>query len=224
MSIVTSHKTFSAQKYQAKTPLKMSKPTVVAFPGAFHLASCMDPFISELHNVGFPAEALSLPSCGNASKGMDDDEDAIRSALIRHMDEDKDVLLVLHSFSGIPGSAAVSGLDRKSRQTLGKKGGLLGIAYISSFIPKDLQSNGNTFVKELQWWAELDVRRKNPEDFSARFGREFALTRIAGWWLLFRQGREYQRGILQRRRYRHGRRCPQDAQGLCSQVVGIFPQ
>jgi hypothetical protein len=114
-----------------------TKPTVVAFPGALHEASCMDAFVRSLQSAGFPAEAHTLPTRGNVGKVLAEDEEKMRSAMKKHIDAGKQVVLIVHSFAGFPGCGAVSGLDTKTRQARGETGGVLGVIYLSAFIPRE---------------------------------------------------------------------------------------
>ena len=42
---------------------------------------------------------------------------------------EKDVLLVLHSYGGIPGCGAIEGLEESVRKDIGGKGGVIGCVY-----------------------------------------------------------------------------------------------
>ena len=48
--------------------------------------------------------------------------------------KEQDVIVVMHSYSGIPGSQALEGLDKKSCEAKGLKGGVVRLVYIMSFI------------------------------------------------------------------------------------------
>lgn len=118
----------------------------------------MEPFISQLQTLGFAAEAHTLSNFNDASKGLEDDEKGIRSAVNHHIDQGKDVILILHSWAGIPGSAAITGIAKKTNQSVGRIGGLIGVIYISAYIPKDTLSNGGTFKGKMEPWIQIEVK------------------------------------------------------------------
>lgn len=113
------------------------KPTIIAFSGAFHPASCLDPFLLRLRAAGFPAEGYSLRTVGNPQAVVDDDSEYMRSVIIPHLDQDEDVVFVAHSFAGFAASAAIAGLSRKTRAGRGQRGGILGVVYLSAFVPAE---------------------------------------------------------------------------------------
>ncbi len=50
--------------------------------------------------------------------------------------EERDVILVMHSYSGVPGSAAALGLGKKERMAQGKKAGVIGQVYFAAILHK----------------------------------------------------------------------------------------
>jgi hypothetical protein len=59
--------------------------------------------------------------------------------------EEHDVILFMHSYSSVPGSAAAKGLSKLERTAQGKKTGVVGQIYLSSILAKggdgsDIQS------------------------------------------------------------------------------------
>ena len=58
----------------------------------------------------------------------------IRSTVTELVNENEEVIVVMHSYSGIPGGQALEGLDRKSRSERGLAGGVTRLIYIMSFI------------------------------------------------------------------------------------------
>lgn len=138
--------------------MSYAKPTVIVFSGAFHQASCMELFIGKLQDAGFPAEAYGLRTVDNRDAVVDDDTEYMISVMTPHLDENKDVIFIIHSFAGFPGSAAISNLSRESRVVRGEKGGILGVVYLSTFVPP---SNGVSAFDMLgrTWspWHEVNV-------------------------------------------------------------------
>lgn len=114
----------------------MQKPTIVCVPGAWHGPEIYDPAFSFLRSSGYPTVALPLPSAGAspALKDFSADVEIIRkgvSTLVE--DEEKEVVLVTHSYSGMPGAEAPIGLGKKEREKKGLKGGVIRLVFIMAF-------------------------------------------------------------------------------------------
>ena len=56
--------------------------------------------------------------------------DAIRDCLSALTKDEKDIVLVVHSYTGMPGTEAPKGLGKKGRQDAGLKGGVIRLVYI----------------------------------------------------------------------------------------------
>lgn len=111
------------------------KPTLVLFPGAWHLASTLAGFVEELKSRGYPAEAHTLRSVGNPAATVAYDVVHIRSILLSHIEQGKDVVLIVHSFAGYGGSEAIEGLHKRTRAANGQVGGLVGGIWLAAFMP-----------------------------------------------------------------------------------------
>jgi hypothetical protein len=133
-----------------------SQPSVIVIPGAWHLASCLDPFIETLQAAGFPAEGVTLRSVGDADSGISDDEVLIRSRIESRIHAGEDVIVIAHSYAGLPMSAAIAGLAKRNRASRGEKGGVLGVVYLTAFVPLDGESVVG-LLGDLLWWMEEDV-------------------------------------------------------------------
>lgn len=86
----------------------MSQPTIVIVPGACQPPSLYVPFTKALEAQSVPTVVVSLPSVG-ASPGLKDfaaDVPLIRQIVTSLLDKEKDVVVLMHSYGGIPGSAA----------------------------------------------------------------------------------------------------------------------
>jgi hypothetical protein len=117
----------------------------------------MDLLIKGMQNVGFPAEAYSLRTVGNPDAVVDDDSQYMRSVIIPHLDEDKDVIFIVHSFAGFAGSAAISNLSRKSRESRGEKGGIVGVVWLSAFVPSEGVTAFNMLGGTWAPWHDVHV-------------------------------------------------------------------
>ncbi|KAL8729374.1 MAG: hypothetical protein Q9166_004767 [cf. Caloplaca sp. 2 TL-2023] len=121
-----------------------SQLSIVIVPGAWHQPSAYEKFLSSLQHEGYAATATSLPSC-NASEPLtvscSTDAAAVRTQILSLLDDEhKDVILVCHSYGGIPGAGAASGLSKRARVQEGKESGVLGLVYVSGFVVPEKKS------------------------------------------------------------------------------------
>lgn len=114
------------------------KPTVLLVHGAWHTASCWDVTRAELKKLSYPTEVVQLKSSGNAVSTHLEDTAIIRNALEALIVSDaKKVILVMHSYGGIPGTNAVHGLEAAARQDKGEEGGIIHCLFVAAFlVPK----------------------------------------------------------------------------------------
>ncbi|KAL8880490.1 MAG: hypothetical protein Q9192_008003 [Flavoplaca navasiana] len=116
---------------------KDTETTIVIVPGAWHPALLYDDLISRFQAAGYGAIVAAYPSCDSQSPKTatcDQDAKAIRKQCLSLMeDEGKDLLLVCHSFGGIPGGAAAHGLSKEERLRKGERGSIIGLVYMSAF-------------------------------------------------------------------------------------------
>lgn len=143
--------------------LTMSKPTIVLAPGAWHTPDCFDALREQLHTRGFPTEAVAYPSIGAEppNKGLSDDAAVLRNVLERLANEEKEVVLMVHSYGGLVGQNAVSGLGYKQRKAQGKKGGIIMLVYLAAFVaPKGAtlkQMLGGRFLPWIKFEASATL-------------------------------------------------------------------
>ena len=128
-----------------------TKPTIVLIPGSFCSAALMwDAVIDKLHHVGYDALAVELQTVSPPStappKTMADDAAHIHGIVEALANDNKQILLVMHSYGGIPGTQAVKDLTAKERQEQGKGGGLTGLVYVSSLLINEGQSSDESFA------------------------------------------------------------------------------
>ena len=121
----------------------MTKPTFLLVPGAWLQPSIYSSVIDNLSAHGYPTVGLSLPSAGATppNTSFKEDVNAIRASICKLVEtEEKDVILVVHSYTGMPGTEAPKGLGRKERQEKGLKGGVVRLVFIMAFaMPEGFQ-------------------------------------------------------------------------------------
>jgi len=115
----------------------MEKPAILIVPGGFTLPELYTGVITHVASKGYSIEALHLPSVGyktNVPGTMQDDAAFIASEISKHADEGKDVVIVAHSYGGLPATESTKGLSKIDRERQGISGGLVRLAYISCLI------------------------------------------------------------------------------------------
>ena len=75
------------------------------------------------------------------------------------------MIMVLHSYGGIPGSSAARSFVKKERAERGKEGGVIGVVYRSAWA----LLAGTTVMDAMEGldfdWAKIDVRVHAPSRF-----------------------------------------------------------
>lgn len=137
----------------------MTKPTIAVVPGAWHAPAHFQEFTDLLEKAGYPTKTLQLPSSGSSNPNdhtAETDAKAIREQLLLPLlDGNNDVVLVLHSFAGSPGSVAAKGLSKKDRTS---GGGIIGLVYIAAFLAAEGVSLLSAFGGQFEPWVQVDVR------------------------------------------------------------------
>lgn len=119
-----------------------SKPSVLLYTGSFSPVDLYDNLREAVVARGVDFRVLALPTVrlGLDDKrnppSMYDDAANLVSEVELLADEGKDVILIAHSYSGTPVSEAASGLGKASMAARGKRGGVVGVAYVTALVPK----------------------------------------------------------------------------------------
>ncbi|KAI7281311.1 hypothetical protein KC345_g4169 [Hortaea werneckii] len=85
------------------------KPTIILVHGAYHCPSHFDKLASCLHRAGYEVEAVDLPSVGieqDPGDALRRDTKAVLLAIEKLTNEDKNVVVFMHSYGGVCGSEA----------------------------------------------------------------------------------------------------------------------
>ena len=111
------------------------KPTIVFVPGAWHTTECYSGVANLLEAAGYTTKMVELKSVGGKPvSGFEPDVEVLHSAIESACDANQDVVLFMHSYSGICGSEAVKNLDKASRRKEGKPGGVVHLIYCCAFV------------------------------------------------------------------------------------------
>ncbi|PYI00617.1 alpha/beta-hydrolase [Aspergillus sclerotiicarbonarius CBS 121057] len=113
----------------------MSNPTLILTPGAWYPPTAFNPLIEKLPE--YTCHAVAFPSIQKATEVQDlqPDIETVRALVEQEADAGNDVVVVSHSWSGLPVNSALRDLSKASREQAGKKGGVVKLVFISAFIP-----------------------------------------------------------------------------------------
>lgn len=115
------------------------RPFIVIVPGASQNPAHYGYLSHLLFQAGYPVFTALLPSVGAADQiSVQDDSEYVRNKMILPVldHEERDVVLLMHSYSSAPGSAAASGLGRKERKAQGKSTAVIGQIFLAALLPK----------------------------------------------------------------------------------------
>ncbi|GKT48963.1 pheophorbidase [Colletotrichum spaethianum] len=132
-------------------------PTILFTPGAWHQPWIFDQVRGDLAKRGYPTAVVALASVGSTdvNVGLDQDAEVVRAELQGLADAGREVVVVAHSYGGVPVANAVEGLNYKDRIAQDKSGGVLMIVYMASFAVPAEESLGDN-VGLQPWWDVTD--------------------------------------------------------------------
>lgn len=114
------------------------RPVIIFVPGAFSRPSDYDLVSGPLREAGYEVHVVHHPSSPdvlvNPTPSMYDDADNIHRLAETLADEGKDVVIVMHSYGGLPGTQACEGLSRPERLRASKPGGVVRLLYVGAAI------------------------------------------------------------------------------------------
>ena len=145
----------------------MSSPPIIVFVhGAWHSPACFHKVISILEPLGYTCISVALPSVGAGSprKNIDDDSAAVRTAVIKALDDGNDVVVAMHSYGGAVGNNALEGLSRSERALVGQSTGVIRLFMMCAFLLPEDGENVRKQVPPKPWWniqVSLTCRSKD---------------------------------------------------------------
>lgn len=129
-------------------------------PGAWHKPFIYSEVAASLRNHGYPTVSLALPSAGAIPSHQDFSGDvaSIRACLTELVSAGKEVVLVVHSYTGLPGGEAPNGLSKKDQEAKGLKGGVVRYVVINGFaMPPGFQAVAKGDYAKMPEWMKLDI-------------------------------------------------------------------
>ncbi|KAJ5572991.1 hypothetical protein N7450_009975 [Penicillium hetheringtonii] len=130
--------------------MSIPQPVILLIPGAWHQAECWESVSTLLQDQKYPVVSVTLPSAGGpTSSTIADDAAYIRSKYLDVLvDQGHEVIIVMHSYGGIPGTESVKGRARKDVVAQGKSGGVIALVYVTAFLIPAGQSLSETLPSD----------------------------------------------------------------------------
>ncbi|CAN8105479.1 unnamed protein product [Discula destructiva] len=122
----------------------MTQRAIVLVTASFTVPELYDEITNAVAAAKIPIKALHLPSTGTGPglgregvqpPSMLEDAAFVSAELEKLADAGTEIVLVAHSYGGIPASQCTKRLTRAERQAEGKAGGVVRIAYIAALVP-----------------------------------------------------------------------------------------
>lgn len=112
-----------------------AKPAIVLVPGSFHFPKHFATFIARLQTRGYEAVAVQLASNFHdrstpRTKSHHEDATAIKQTVKSFIDQGKDVVVMCHSYGGLPTTEALAGMKKTENSP-----GVVHIIYCCAFVP-----------------------------------------------------------------------------------------
>ena len=140
--------------------MSSSNPTIVIIPGGWTGPEAYGPLCEVLNSKSYPTVCKKLPSLAPSTaadaRAADITADAkyIREELVMPLlSQGKDVVLVMHSYGGMPGGAAVKSLTKREG-----KASVLGLIWMAAFMVPEGMTMLDAFGGQLPPWIKVDVR------------------------------------------------------------------
>lgn len=116
------------------------KPVIVLVHGAWHRPVHFLPLVTLLQERNYDVDVPSLATAGwqpSVSKAsVPEDVEVISKTLDQHLGAGREVVLLCHSYGGLPATAAAVGRTIADRQTgSGGRGGIKAMIYVAAFAP-----------------------------------------------------------------------------------------
>jgi surfactin synthase thioesterase subunit len=129
--------------------------------------------MSMLEREGYKCIGVNLASVGAEPplKDMSEDVKAVRKAISSEVEQEHDVVVVVHSYGGVPGCEAIRGFTKEDQEAQGKKGGVVKLLFVCacelrSYVTLQLRMHANRHSRS--------ARRRKSDGWS--WGHSFAMV------------------------------------------------
>ncbi|KAJ4310183.1 hypothetical protein N0V84_011101 [Fusarium piperis] len=111
------------------------KPVLLFVTGAWHPPKCYEGLKNALIDLGYECVIPKMPTVGADSHGVTwkADKAKIIETSETYFAEGREVVLIAHSYGGIPATAATEGQGTRERAEKGLRGGFHSILFIAAF-------------------------------------------------------------------------------------------
>lgn len=136
----------------------LAKPVILLVTGAWHTPEHYSLLTSQLRHLGYTVECPLLKTNNNAeppNASLDDDIEQTRIIANHYLEDGHDIVALMHSYGGIVGSTAFSGLSSKHREG---KACVKALIYMCAFIPLEGESLAGIFGGALPPWLQPNDR------------------------------------------------------------------
>ena len=148
-----------------------SKPTIVLVTGAWHKPNMYSSLISDLETAGYPVIAPALPSVGGTCDSFDEDVALVHDLVAGEVNQGRAVVVLMHSYGGMVGGAAVKGLGSHE---ISNGGGVTRLIYLTAFAMDEGISLWNALNNQpLPWFGDA-----NPKQWSANNATEICYNDV----------------------------------------------
>ncbi|KAL3295257.1 hypothetical protein RB213_005331 [Colletotrichum asianum] len=112
-----------------------SEPVFLVVTGAWHPPACYEPLKTDLISLGYECIIPHMPSMGHGTNGVtwEADKAKIIEEATSYFDQGREVILVAHSYGGVPATVATEGQGTQERAARGLKGGFNSIIFVAAF-------------------------------------------------------------------------------------------
>lgn len=115
-----------------------TKPAVLIVPGSFCSTVPYQPLATQLRSLGYDTYLIPLQSVGRRPSpppNMNDDAAFIADQVRKLIDQGLEIVIMAHSYSGVPVSQCTKGLTLKERGAQGLQGGISHLIYCTAIVP-----------------------------------------------------------------------------------------
>ncbi|CAD0092217.1 unnamed protein product [Aureobasidium vineae] len=137
--------------------IRTLKPTIVFVTGAWHKPHLYASLLESLRKNSFPVIAPCLPSVGGVCDSFYDDVNVVRKIIADEISQGHEIVVLMHSYGGMVGSAAVQGY---SKQEVPRGGGVIRMIYMAAFALEAGLSLMNALNDTpLPWWRSANEKQ-----------------------------------------------------------------
>lgn len=135
----------------------MSKPHFVLVHGAFHRAWHLQSLVERLEKAGYPVSTLDLPSVNQdiakvpREGGLRADVDAVKAVIEEAALNSAQIILVFHSYGGVPGGEAAAELSEAAKEKVQR------LVYMCAFVIEQGTAVTTASKGQVAPWAALEA-------------------------------------------------------------------